>query len=384
MLKSYGASHLKDMNRKTVYQLISSVSEISRAEISRQTGISAPTVLKIMDYFLENNFVYEAGEGDSPLGRKPQILKFNPEADFSIGVELEGDFLKLGIVDLIGNIKLYKKIRVSPDFEEIINHELCPYIESIIKEAGIDRNKILGIGLGIPGVVDPENYIVEFAPLVGIASTKDCKDVIGNLSQSLGLPIFVENDANAAAIGEFVTRKLGVDSDLVYVSLGTGLGSGIILNGKLRRGKRNTTGEIGYMVFDKEFKTSKSEAGWMESRINSHALSQRWDCFSKLDSKESLMNVKKTKDFYLLVDYIASNLALSVANISNFMDIDLIVIGGEITEMLGNSLVESLNEYLSRLCVLKVECQFQKCPEPGIVGAASIVTDNKLNELLVD
>ena len=383
-MKSYVASHLKDMNRKTVYQLISSVGEISKAEISRQTGISAPTVLKIIDYFLENNFVYEAGEGDSPLGRKPQILKFNQEAAFSIGVEMEGDFIKLGIIDLLGNIKLCRRFRVSPDFSEIVNNKLGHYIENIIEESGTEKGKILGIGLGIPGVVDPENYIVEFAPLVGIASKKDCKDIIGNLKGTLSLPVFIENDANAAAIGEFVERKLDADSDLVYVSLGTGLGSGIILNGKLRRGKRNTAGEIGYMVFDKEFRTSRSEAGWMESRINFHALSQRWERFSTLESEESIMNIRKSKDFYLLVDYIASNIALSIANISNLLDINLIVIGGISAEVLGDPLIESLNEYLSRLCLLDVQCEFQKCPEPGIVGAASIVTNKRLNEMLID
>ena len=83
-MKPYVASHLKDMNRKTVYRLLASVGEISKAEISRQTGISSPTVIKIVNFLLANGFITEAGEGDSALGRKPHILRFNPEAYYSI------------------------------------------------------------------------------------------------------------------------------------------------------------------------------------------------------------------------------------------------------------------------------------------------------------
>ena len=95
-MKSFVASHLKDMNRKTVYKLVSQVREISKAEISRQTGISSPTVIKIVNFLLDNDFLLEAGEGDSALGRKPQLLKFNANAAYSIGAELEGDFFSLG------------------------------------------------------------------------------------------------------------------------------------------------------------------------------------------------------------------------------------------------------------------------------------------------
>lgn len=383
-MKPYVASHLKDMNRKTVYQLLSSVGEISRAEISRQTGISSPTVLKIINYFLENGFVTEAGEGVSFIGRKPQILKFNSEAAFSVGIEFEGDFLKLGVIDLLGNIRVFKQIRVTSDFDDIISSKLGLVIENILEESNIPKSKVLGVGLGIPGVVDPDNYVVEVAPLVGISEIKDCKALIDNLSKRLNLHIFIDNDVNAAAIGEFVTRKLDSASDLLYVSLGTGLGSGIILNGKLRKGKRNSAGEIGYMVLDKDFKTSKSEAGWMESHINFHALSQRWRPFEALEPEESIKDIRQLKDFYLLVDYVASNLALSIANISAILDINLVVLGGISTKLLGPSLVNSVKEYLSRLCLNEIECQVQRCSEPGVVGAASIVTDAKMSELLVD
>lgn len=383
-MRSFVASHLRDMNRRTVYDLISSVGEISRAEISRKTGISSPTVLKIIDFFCENGFVTEAGEGDSPLGRKPQILRFNPEVFFSIGIDFEGDFLKLGIVDLLGNVKVFKQIKVHPDYNEIINEKLCVYIDNLIKQSNIPKSKFLGVGLGIPGVVDPDNKIIEFGPLIGISSKTDCRDSIENLSQRLELPVYIENDVNAAAIGEFVTRKLSSDSDLVYVSIGTGLGAGIVLNGRLRRGTRNCAGEIGYMVFDNDYHTSKAKAGWMESRINFDALSKKWSSFSLKESQDYSNKIKNSNDFKSLINYVASDLALCIANIVTLMDIELAVIGGISAELLGDGLVKKTCEYLARLSVLDVNCQLSKCVEPGIVGAASIVTENTLDRLLAE
>jgi predicted NBD/HSP70 family sugar kinase len=383
-MAQYVASHLKDMNRKIVYKLISSIGEISRSEISRQTGISPPTVLKITSFLLQNDFVKEAGEGISHLGRKPQILKFNPSAAYSIGVDFEGDFLKIGIVDLIGNIKVFKQIRVSGDFDEIINNKLYDYIEDIINKEDIPLNKILGIGLGIPGAVDVVNCIVEFAPLVGIYNRKDCKSIVNELSSKSGLPVFLENDANAAAIGEYITRKLSPECDLAYLSLGTGLGAGLILDGKIRRGVRNSAGEIGYMVFDKDYHTYKSKAGWLESRINFKALIEKWEIYKSIETIHEIEDFKKSKDFIMLVDYVASYLGLCIANITALLDLNIVVIGGVSTKRLGLPLIENVKQYMSKLRLLDIECEFQSSEEPGIVGAASISTNSALGKLLLD
>ena len=357
---------------------------MSKAEISRQTGISAPTVIKIMNYFLENGFVCEAGEGSSALGRKPHILRFNPEAYYSIGVEFEGDFLKLGLVDLLGNIKTFQKVRVLPDFNVIINKVIPLQIEELIKKTAVPKAKILGIGLGIPGVVDLENCILEFAPLVGISSPLDYRHMISALGKKIELPVYVENDVNAAAIGEFVARKLNGESDLLYLSLGTGLGAGIILNGKIRRGKRNSAGEIGYMVFDINYHSSKANAGWMEGLINFETLSKRWPFFPELASYQNIETEDKNNEFKALVEYVAANLALTISNITALLDINLVIIGGETAEALNKSLVTAINQHLKRLCILDMDCQLKISGEPGIVGTAAIVTEYQLDQMLID
>jgi len=370
------------MNRKKVYDLLLSVKEISRAEISRRTNISAPTVLKIIDFFIEKDIVTEIGEGISKLGRKPLILRFNPEAAYSIGVEFEGDFYKIGIVDLAGNIKYNERFRANNEYNKIIREELDIQILNLIQKSNIDMGKICGVGIGIPGAVDNVNYKIDFAPLVGITSGEDFKPIIEALQNKIKLPIFIENDTNAAAIGEFVARKLPNNADLIYISIGTGLGSGVILDGKLRRGKRNSAGEIGYMVFDKEYHTYKSKPGWLESHINLRALSEKWEIYQSIESVEKLKEFKNSKDFILLLDRVASYLGMGIVNIANFLDIQQVVIGGMITDIFGQPLIDSINEYISKLKLLDITCELKSCKEPGIIGAASISTKHNLKNIL--
>ena len=163
------------------------------------------------------------------------------------------------------------------------------------------------------------------------------------------------------------------------MSLGTGLGAGIILNGRLRRGKRNSVGEIGYSVFDKSFQTSKSKAGWAESRISLNALYEQRNF-----SVSNGINDIPADNLILLTEYVASNMALCIVNLSMQIDLGLVVIGGITAETLGEPLIRAVQKYVSKLCLLDTEVQFQKCQEPGVAGAASIATSIKLDEMLAD
>jgi predicted NBD/HSP70 family sugar kinase len=380
-LKSYISSDLKELNRETVYNVLKSEGEISRAEIVRRTKISPPTVLKIVSYFLEAGFISEAGEGQSSLGRKPQLLLFNPEARFSIGVEYEGDFIKAGIVDLSGNVKASRQKRVYGQFDEVINKELHILIHDLIKDTNIPMKRILGIGIGIPAIVDRDKNVVSAAPLVGILQDVDCNPILRKLSDEFGLDVYIENDVNAAAIGEFIARKMSKTSDLIYISLGTGLGAGVILHGKLRRGITNSCGEIAYAVFDKDFVTSTDRSGWLEGCINVNALTKRWPFFKRVYEGESFAKYENTSEYHLLIDYVAGNLALEIANMISLLDLDTVILGGTSIKLLGYPLLEAINKYLSRLCSTNVSCKLQQCVEPCIAGSAMISTRKKLKEV---
>lgn len=373
-MKPYIASNLRDMNRKTVFDLIASVGEISRSEITQLTGISAPTVLKITNYLCDKGFIINAGEGQSALGRKPQMLKFNPNFSYSIGVEYEGDYLKMGIVNVSSEIILKKIIHVKNDFEDVITHVLYENVESLINESKIPKNKIHGIGLGLPGAVDLDNDEIRLGPLVGVCNTYPLQNITKKIKESLNISAYVCNDVNAASIGEYITRNLKKE-DLVYISLGTGLGSGIILDGKLRFGKHFIAGEIGSLVYNDNFKTSEGLSGSLESLINLEALSAKFDDFEN--------RVKSKSNINEIIDYISPYLGRTILNIVSVIDVNQVVLGGIIVDMLGKDLVVAASEQFKKLSVLDVNIDSRKCDEPGIIGTSHLITSEYIKNIFL-
>ncbi len=373
-MKSYIASNLRDMNRKTVFDLIANVGEISRSEITQLTGISAPTVLKITNYLCDKGFIINVGEGQSALGRKPQMLKFNPNFAYSIGVEYEGDYLKMGIVNVRSEIILKKTIHVRNDFEYVLTHVLIENVVNLITESGIPINKIHGIGLGLPGAVDLDNNEIRLGPLVGVNNTYSLQNITNKIEQALRISTFFCNDVNAAAIGEYITRNLKKE-DLVYISLGTGLGSGIILDGKLRFGNHFTAGEIGSLVYDDNFKSSEGLSGSLESLINLHALLSKFGDFEN--------RVKSKCDVNEIIDYIAPHLGRTIFNIISIVDVNQVVLGGIIVDMLGKELLVSVSDQFKKLSALDVNIDLRKCDEPGIIGTTHLITSKYIKDIFL-
>ncbi|QQO08340.1 ROK family protein [Breznakiella homolactica] len=362
-MKRYIASDLKDMNRRTVYNLIASVREISRAEISRRTGISSPTVIKIIDHFISLGIVTMEGEGVSKIGRKPQIIRFNEDAAFSVGIEFDSRYLYIGIANLQGNIVTIKRFANKPNILFMLKKHLVKCINSVINQSGIDRSRILGIGIGIPGSVDPQSKIITLAPSYGVTDRLDVSKVVDNLEKDLDIPVIIERDVYAAAIGEFMHRKSQDDMDLIFIFMGSGVGAGIILDGRLRRGGAHMAGEIGYISFDISKKIDPSSLGWLESKISKAIADSGGD-------------TQKT------AAVIADNLAIAIAAVSISLDIEQVILGGPTAELLGEGLLKAVNRRLPALCLRETKVSASSCEHPAISGLALMVTEGKINELL--
>jgi predicted NBD/HSP70 family sugar kinase len=362
-LMAYIGSDIKGMNRRIVYELLCCKGELSRAEISRITGISAPTVLKIVDYLQRIGCVREVGEGESPLGRKPNILQFDAGFSYAVGVNFSGVDVDIGITDFSGTICYMRHLPVIPDFEKVLKEILPAEIRNIIAASNIASEKIRGICIGLPGVINPEKKTIGLAPLVGIRDRKDYSWYISDLSCRLGMPVRFENDANMAAIGEFRARNFTPRDDLLFITIGKGLGAGLILNGKLRTGKHFFAGELGYMVFDRDFRARRDQAGWLETA-------------SRLDTVYSERNHDMT-----MVDVLAANLALAVVNICISVDVTDVVLGKIRNEAFYRQLIQRTDYYLHRLCTLDINFSIPVSKEPTITGCAHTVIDSEVDRL---
>lgn len=360
---AYIASDIKGMNRKIVYDLFLSKNEMSKSEISRATGISAPTVMKIIDYLKKIGCIKEIGEGRSPVGRRPNILQFDPSAGYAIGVDFSGVEIKIGIVDFGYHLCYFEQFSTKSNFRQVLNNDFPLQVRNIIEKSQIPYEKIRGICIGVPGVVNPLQQTIELAPLVGIIQKEDYSAMAARISDSLNMPVVFENDANVAAIGEFTARKFDANDDLLFITIGKGLGAGIILAGRLRKGNHAFAGELGYMVFSKDYHVRPDEAGWLEKEI-------------KLD------NLRQEKGIDMeSLDNLAGNLALAIVNICVPLEIGHVVLGKFKDDAYYQLLIKKINFYLRSLSTLEISCEPSHCKEPAVLGGAHLIVESVIDDL---
>ncbi|MEA5004535.1 MAG: ROK family protein [Christensenella sp.] len=368
MMNVYVPSHLKKNNSRVVYDLFQDGNSYSKADISRMTGISAPTVIKIIDSFIEKEILLHAGEGEAAVGRRPNLLKRNEKAFYAFGVDFQDENVRIALVDLNGEIIDYIQMPLRLPLQDMLGQEIVAAIAQMIQRNEVPQQRILGVGLGMPGVVDTQKNTVEYAFTLGMREKTDCTDMLAQLSEKLSVPVFMENDINAAAVGEFKMRRLDKSEDLIYISLGTGLGAGVVLSGELRHGIHHFAGEIAYTSFDEDFPTKEGQLGWLESTVNTAD-------FIKNGMDDSAASCE-------YMERISKTLALTIANVSVLLDFDLVVVGGLLVSHFGEALLKEIQKNLENMSLLKINCELASSKLPELVGSAIMVCEKRIGDIL--
>ncbi len=232
-------------SKKKLLKHIFKHSEITRGDLVKATGLSNLTVTKLVAEMLEQSLIIEDGVISSSIGRRPNVLKINPEYRYVISADIGFHEFRIGVVRFNGEILETRSIlnssmvtpRKTVDFDD-----LCSFITEFLKKYGRDR--FLGICVGISGMVDPQRGKVVFCPNV---AGYDNMDLADRLCERLNLPVYVDTTARCNAIGEqYFGTGFNVRNQ-IFVSLGYGtIASGIILGGKLFYGANGYAGEIGH------------------------------------------------------------------------------------------------------------------------------------------
>ena len=245
--KGKDASYVNRLNKIEVLKLIRDSKQISRADIVKQINLSAPTVTRIVEGLINDNLAVMVGEGDSTGGRPPKLIKFDGSDDFVIGIDLGSTSIRGGISDLKGDF--IAEIEISTDLEggvEKICNQVVELIEKLILRSKVNKEKVLGIGLAIAGLIKVESGIVEFSPVFNWRRV----DFKYELGKRLKLPFFYDNVTRVTALGELVNGIGKKYSSFICVNAGFGIGAGIIINGKPFYGGSGFAGELGHLVVD--------------------------------------------------------------------------------------------------------------------------------------
>ena len=231
---------LKHLNERTVLETIRAGAPISRAQISRRAGISKPTVSLALQSLLDARLVREV---DGEPGRPSYGALFFepvPDAALVLGLDLGARFLRGAICDLDGEMRARQDVELGALDAEGALAAVVRLRSTLVAAAGVPGKLIDGVVLGVPGVVDGTGGHVRMTSVPGLEGRPFGEEV----ELALGVPVTVENDINLAALGEqWLGVARGVD-DFLFLSIGTGLGSGLILHGELHRGRNGAAGEL--------------------------------------------------------------------------------------------------------------------------------------------
>jgi predicted NBD/HSP70 family sugar kinase len=234
---------LKDINERTVLEAIRTGAPISRAEISRRAGISKPTVSLALQSLLEAGLVREATH--DPAGPSYGALFFEPrdEAALVLGIDVGARFLRGALCDLGGAVRARHDVE-GADAQTALS-AVAGLRDTLVAAAGLPDALIDGAVVGVPGVVEARTGNVHLAANV---PGMEGRAFGAELEERLGVPVQLENDINLAALGEqWRGVASGVD-DFAFLSIGTGLGAGLVLHGELHRGRHGAAGELDFVA----------------------------------------------------------------------------------------------------------------------------------------
>lgn len=366
------STDMKQMNRKIVFDIVRKKRSVTRVELSEMTGMSGPSIMAIVNEFIEKGILTVTGKKNGSVGRSPVTMVFNPDVMMSVGIEFEGNNLSVGLVNLDGEIRFQTMAKAPSNLGQSFFDALCKSIDKLavmLEKEGLDFS---GIGFGIPGVVNPEQRIVQFAPYIGIQEPLDISDYIGQLEDRYHKPVFIENDVNVSAIGEYYVRQNSEDTpDILYISIGAGIGAGIILDGELRRGSRGMCGEIGYSLWDAQGVVSRKQTGWLEEHISYKTLCDKFAQYRQSGEVGGDM-----------AQYVTDTLCPFIANLVNTLDINQVVLGGELMLNGGEQLLHAVRECVRKLTLSEVTVQSSTTEYTGVMGSALMASNKLWNTIL--
>jgi predicted NBD/HSP70 family sugar kinase len=237
---------LKHLNERTVLEAIRAGAPISRAEISRRAGISKPTVSLALQTLVDAGLVREAARGPSGPSYGAVFFEPVPEAAYVLGLDLGARFLRGAVCDLAGEVRARQDVELRGADADGALQAIATLRESLVAAAALPVERIDGIVLGVPGVIDAETSTLHLtSPNIPGLEGRAFGVELGDL---LGIDVTLENDVNLAAVGErWAGVARGVD-DFAFLSVGTGMGMGLVLGGELHRGYHGAAGEVDWAL----------------------------------------------------------------------------------------------------------------------------------------
>ena len=358
------------MSQSAVVQAIATYGPISRASVAKLTGLSKQTISEIVGNLEADGWVRTVGQTEGHIGRRAVVYEIAPDAATVASVDLGGTKVRVALCDLTGCVLAER----TEETEQSGGINVIEQVSRMVRAAstGSEHGELKFVVVGVPGVPDTSTGAIHMAPNI---SGIDQIDLANELNERLGVEVLVENDVNLAALGEHWMDNRTDADDLVFVSVGTGIGAGIVVEGKLMRGVSGAAGEIGFLPFGADpFEAESLKTGALERVSATEAIvGQYHELSGKTLSVPAIFDAADAgdTDAAKTLDNVALQIARASAAIIAVLDPSLIVMGGSIGAR--EELMQRVSRLLGQCFPRTVSIQPSKLgAHAALAGGASI------------
>jgi predicted NBD/HSP70 family sugar kinase len=373
---------VRNINRQIVLNYVREREPISRAEIARESALQRSTVSAIVDDLQADGLIEEVGEGESTGGRPPTLLRLRSVGALAIGVAVNPTVTTVASSDLAGRVLVKRELPTEPDADQTID-QVIDAIREILRQGA---DSVEAIGISLPGLVDPSTGTAIYIPYF---KWRDLP-IAEKITSATGLPVVIDNDANAVALAElwFGRPEVSDARDFILVIAAEGVGTGIVFDGQIYRGERGAAGEFGHMIVGTHAPVpcSCGNRDCWEAFSSERAAVARYQSF--VGDTKGEISFKELVDRALggepeatraLVD-MALCLGIGISNLIVGFSPEAVVVGGEITrawhlveDALKTTIERSIRRGLPSARILPSTLG----ENPTLMGALSLILANK-------
>lgn len=388
---------IRTANRYEVLRQIIAASPTSRQELANASGLSLATVATLVGELLDLRMITEVGFEDSAGGRPRGLVAVDTSGGALIGVDIAETYVHVELFDLALNVLARAEEDMRPGEslpEQVVGH-VAAAVGSVVARAGVEPDRVLGVGVSVPGQVDRDTGVSEYAP------NWDWHDVplLGLLAEHLPFPLYLDNPLRACAVAELWFGAARGRGDAVVVNLGTGVGAGLVLGGGLHRGVSNSAGEWGHTTLVLDGRPCHcGNHGCVETYVGAPGI------MLNLREASPLSPLLHPEDQTATVDALARGvadgdpvavkvvrdtaryLAAAVADLVNLLNPEVVVLSSWVAARLGEPLVGEVRAAVARHALRRplaaTEIVLSPIPtDPVCLGAATFALEGALQSV---
>ena len=371
-------SLIREINERRALEVLRSSGALHAAELARLIGLSRPTTSDILRALVENGLVQEYLPGEDDSKRAKSVYEAISDVKVSLGIDIGSRFIRASIGDLDGKVRSSASVAVKAKSLKSIVEYIHLAVDQALADAGYKLKDLNAICVGTPGVINQKSGVVSIA---GTITALDGVNLSELIKKEFGITPTIENDINVLTVAE---QSAGYGRDVAnfcVLSVGSGLGGGLVLNGQLHRGHHGAAGELFYIPFGDPRDKHRSDTNPSGDRIAEIARN-----FAKKHKKSVLAEPYSTIDILqaakagdalgkAVVAQEAERIALYIAAVSAITDVELVVLSGGIGRQ-AEFFISPIKKFVSEIIPFPPRIEVSKLGDNGIlIGTLKIATE---------